>query len=57
MSQQIVTTDLQGKAYFTFETTVPLTSGQKITATTTDSRGNTSEFSDARTVTLAPGLG
>ena len=52
-----VTSDLSGKASFSFETAHPLTSGEKITATVTDPLGHTSEFSDLRSVTLAPGLG
>jgi hypothetical protein len=57
LGQKRVTTNRQGKASFSFETTRPLASGEKITATATGPGGNTSEFSDARTVTLAPGLG
>ena len=52
-----VTSDLSGKASSSFETAHPLISGEKITATVTDPLGHTSEFSDLRSVTLAPGLG
>ena len=57
LGQQRMSTNRKGQASFTFETTRTLTSGEKVTATATDSKGNTSEFSDPRAVTLAPGLG
>ena len=56
LGQKRVTTNRQGQVSFSFETTRPLTSGEKITATATGPGGNTSEFSDARTVGLS-GLG
>jgi len=55
--QQIVVTGLGGKTSFFFEASRRLTSGERVTATATDSVGSASEFSDPRTVTPAPGLG
>jgi hypothetical protein len=46
LGQKKVTTNLQGTVSFTFETTKPLSVGDRITATATDPGGNTSEFSD-----------
>jgi titin len=45
-----VTTDVHGNATFTFDLKTPLLAGQVISATTTDSSGNTSEFSRDVTV-------
>jgi hypothetical protein len=41
-----VTSDLQGKATFAFETSQPVSAGVEIPATANDASGNTSEFSD-----------
>jgi trimeric autotransporter adhesin len=46
LGQTTARTDTQGQASFTFETTKPLDGGGRITATATNSKGNTSEFSD-----------
>ena len=57
LGQKRVTTDRKGKVSFVFETGQPLVSGDRITATATGPGGNTSEFSDAVAVQLAPGQG
>jgi hypothetical protein len=41
-----VTSDLQGKVTFAFETSQPVSAGVEIPATANDASGNTSEFSD-----------
>jgi hypothetical protein len=41
-----VTSDLQGKVIFAFETSQPVSAGVEIPATANDASGNTSEFSD-----------
>jgi Right handed beta helix region len=46
LGQTRVTTNKQGQASFSFETTTPLNTGDRITATATGPGGNTSEFSD-----------
>ena len=46
LGQTTAKTDSQGEASFTFETTKPVPDRDEITATATDSKGNTSEFSD-----------
>ena len=48
LGEKTVTTNDRGRVSFTFATA--LTAGQIITATATDSGGNTSEFSQGRTV-------
>ena len=48
--QTTVTTDASGNASFTFTPSVRVEAGQRMTATATDTYGNTSEFSAARTV-------
>ncbi len=48
LGQKTVRTNRRGKASFTFPTT--LAAGQVVTATATDASGNTSEFSQGRTV-------
>ena len=57
LGQTRVTTNRKGKASFSFETSQQVNTDENITATATDASGNTSEFSDPRTVSLAPGLG
>lgn len=49
LGEKTVTTNDRGRVSFTFATS--LTAGEFVTATATDSVGNTSEFSQARTVT------
>jgi hypothetical protein len=56
LGQTRVTTNRQGKASFSFETSRSLAVGDRITATATGS-GDTSEFSDPVVVDLAPGQG
>jgi CSLREA domain-containing protein len=48
LGQKKVTTNRQGKASFSFETSKPVSA--RVTATATDASGNTSEFSDPRGV-------
>jgi CSLREA domain-containing protein len=50
IGQKSVTTDGSGNASFTFTPSSKVAAGQNITATATDSSGNTSEFSAPRTV-------
>jgi hypothetical protein len=45
-----VKTDAQGNASFTFTSLTPVPVGDQVTATATNSKGNTSEFSDPKTV-------
>ncbi|MBC7797143.1 MAG: carboxypeptidase regulatory-like domain-containing protein [Pyrinomonadaceae bacterium] len=47
IGSQIIETDRNGQTTFLFNSTVPVSSTQKITATATDFDGNTSEFSCA----------
>ena len=53
VGQKSVTTGTSGNASFTFSPASKVPAGNTITATATDSSGNTSEFSAPRTVTLA----
>jgi parallel beta-helix repeat protein len=55
LGQKSVTTNTSGNASFTFTTSKAISAGQTITATATDSAGNTSELSAPRTVVLASG--
>ena len=55
LGQKRVTTNRQGLVSFAFENSRPLALEDRITATATDARGNTSEFSDPEVVDL-PGL-
>jgi uncharacterized repeat protein (TIGR01451 family)/CSLREA domain-containing protein len=54
LGSSTVTTDASGVATFAFSSTTPSSVGDVITATATDPDGNTSEFSECRTVTGAP---
>jgi CSLREA domain-containing protein len=55
LGQKSVTTNTSGNVSFTFTTSKAISAGQTITATATDSAGNTSEFSAPKTVALASG--
>jgi hypothetical protein len=55
LGQKSVTTNSSGNVSFTFTTSKAISAGQTITATATDSAGNTSEFSAPKTVALASG--
>jgi titin len=50
LGQKNVRTNTKGKASLTFTPPAALSAGQFVTTTATDSAGNTSEFSQARTV-------
>jgi probable HAF family extracellular repeat protein len=50
-----VTTDTRGKAHFSIDLNVSTTKGQLVSATATDSAGNTSEFSADKTEVGRPG--
>ncbi|HEX5849244.1 MAG TPA: CSLREA domain-containing protein [Rubrobacter sp.] len=55
IGQKSVTTGSNGNASFTFSPASKILTGQSVTATATDSSGNTSEFSAPRTVALSTG--